>query len=170
MRHTTIVTTTLVTLVAAIGAGVVALTANAASNGGGAPPCVPKLGKLNGRPIVYECGPATATLRTGGKTYSYRNGFCQQSKTAGLELQLDLGTLAATTNGNARNPYLSITAAKVGGTVSAYHDGKRIANNLVTLSGHFPTQGTFKSKYSGAGFGQTFSGSWNCHGVVWQAP
>ena len=135
-----------------------------------APPCLPKMKNAKTKPVVYECGPATATLRAGGKTYTYRNGFCQQSKSAGLGLELDLGVLATFAKGNGGNAYLSITVAKVGGTVSAYHDGKQIANNLVVITGRFPTQGMFKSKYAGAGFGQTFSGSWNCHGTVWQGP
>ncbi len=166
MSRTVIVTTA---LLAAVAAGFAALTASAAP-AGSAPPCIPKLIKVKGQPIVYECGPATGTLHVEGKTYTYRNGLCQRSKTAGLALELDLGTLAATANGNAGKPYLSINIAKIGGTVSGYYGGKQVANNLVSVTGHFPGQGTFKSKYSGAGFGTTFSGSWNCHGVVWQTP
>jgi hypothetical protein len=147
---------------------VVSLSAQAANRS--APPCVPKLQKLNGQPVVYECGPATATLHAGGKTYTYRSGLCQQSKSAGLGLALDLGTLAATAKGNAGKAYLSIAVAKIGGTVNGYEHGKLIANDLVTISGSFPKQGTFKSRTGGSGSAANFSGSWNCHGVVWQAP
>lgn len=150
-------------------AAVGALSAHAAAKTG-RPPCVPKLQKVGGRPVVYECGPATATLHVAGRTYTYRNGLCQQSKTTGLSLQLDLGILAATAKGNGGKAYLSLTIAKIGGTVSGYYGGRRVANNLVDISGRFPKQGSFKSKYVGTGFGQAFSGSWNCHGVVWQAP
>ena len=155
-------------------AAVVALAATAAATPagttGGAPPCVPKVTKLKGKPEVFECGPATGTLRVGGKNHVYTHGFCQQSKSAGLTLELDLGTLAPTIKGNAGQPYLSIVGAKAGAIVNGYFGGKLIANGPATLTGHFPDQGTFKSKYSGAGFGASFSGTWNCHGVVWQAP
>lgn len=162
-------TRTVITMTVALAAlAAAALTANAASTS--APPCTPKTGKLNGQPIVYECGPATATLHAGGKTFSFHDGFCQASKSSGLALEINLGTLAPMTKGNAGKPYFDLTGAKIGGTVSAHYGGKLIANNLVSISGRFPTQGTFKSKFSGAGPGQTFSGSWNCHGAVWQAP
>ena len=141
-----------------------------AAPAGGAPPCVPKLQKVHGQPVVYECGSATATLRAGGHSYTFRNGLCQQSKAAGLALQLDLGILAATVKGNAGKPYLSIAIDKAGGgTVNAYQGGKLIANNLVSFAGHFPIQGTFKAN-GGGGAGANFSGSWNCHGTPWQAP
>jgi hypothetical protein len=160
MKHVLIATAALVA------ATVAAATAGATS--ASAPPCVPKLQKLNGKPVVYECGPATATLRTGGRTYSFSKGFCQKSKSAGISLQLDVGVLATFAKGNAGKAYLAINVAKIGGNASAWYGGKQIANYLVTVTGKFPTQGTFKSKVSGSG--KPFSGSWNCHGVVWQAP
>jgi hypothetical protein len=159
-----------VIVIAAVCCLVAAVSASADAAPRGGPPCVPKLQKLNGQPVVYECGPATATLHAGGRTYTFRNGLCQQSKTAGLALELDAGILAATAKGNAGKPYLSLNVAKAGGTVSADYGGKMVANNLVDITGHFPDQGTFKAKYVGAGVGQSFNGSWNCHGAPWQAP
>lgn len=151
--------------VLAAAAGVVALTANAASSSS-APPCIPKLvDKTGPKPVVYECGPATATLHAGGKTYTYRSGFCQHSKSTGL-FQVDLGVLAALTKGNGGHTYFSLAVLpKLGSTVSAWNAGKRTVNGPASASGGSLATGTFKGKY-----GSSFSGSWNCHGAVWQAP
>jgi hypothetical protein len=146
-------------------AAAAALSAHAASKGG--PQCTPKLAKPNGKPIVYWCGPATGTLTTGGKTYTFAKGLCSQSKTARLTLELSLGVLAATTKGNAGKPFIQMELGKTGGTVSAYYGGRRIANDLVTVAGRYPSQGTFASQL---GTGQKFTGSWNCHGAIYQAP
>ena len=149
-----------------------ALTANAAPTtpAGGAPPCMPQVKKLKGRPAVFECGPATGSLRSGGKSFTFKNGFCERSKSAGLTLELDLGKLAPTLKGNGGLPYLSIIGTRLGGTVNTSYGGKTIANGPVAISGRYPGQGTFTSKFSGPGFGAAFSGSWNSHGVIWQTP
>ena len=139
----------------------------------GAPPCTPTITKIKGHPAAVNCGPATATVRIGGKTYTFRNGFCQQSTSAGMVLQLDLGTTAPTAKGNAGLPHFNIDVIKhlLSATVDATYGGKSlIASGLVTVRGKVPTLGTFKSKFSGPGFGASFTGSWNCHGVVWKAP
>jgi len=54
--------------------------------------------------------------------------------------------------------------------LNASYGGKTIANGPVAISGRHPGQGTFKSTFSGSGCGAAFSGSWNCHGVIWQTP
>jgi hypothetical protein len=161
--------TVIVTAVVFAALAAAALAANAALTGG--PPCTPKATRIGGQPVATMCGPATATVRAGGRTYTFHNGFCEQSKATGDELKLDMGTFAPTFKGNQGKPELNLLASpKIGGTVGAHYGGKLIANNLVDIAGRFPTQGTFNSKISGSRPGETFSGSWNCHGVVWQAP
>jgi hypothetical protein len=175
MRHLLLLTTiTICSAALTAAAAQAATTATArpeASRGG--PPCTPKVTKLAGHQAVVNCGPATATVRIGGKTYTFRNGFCQQSKSAGMVLQLDLGTTAPSAKGNAGLPHFNIDVIKhrLTATVDADYRGKSLATSaLVAVSGKVPARGTFKSKFSGPGFGASFTGSWDCHGVVWQAP
>ena len=68
-------------LLAAATACTVALTANASKSN--TPPCTPKITTIGGHKAAVNCGPATATLRIGGKTYTFRDGFCEQSKSTG---------------------------------------------------------------------------------------
>jgi hypothetical protein len=44
-------------------------------------------------PAVTYCGPATATLLTGGKTYNFKNGECTSIKVSGI-------TVAVTVTGS----------------------------------------------------------------------
>jgi hypothetical protein len=140
-----------------------------ASRGG--PPCVGKVIKIEGHQAVVNCGPATATVHSGGKTYTFRSGFCQRSKSAGSALQLDLGTTVIGVDGNAGKPDFSMLIAHVHSMASVFHadyGGKRIlGDSLINASGNIPSKGTFTSRVT---TGAKFTGSWNCHGVVWQAP
>lgn len=165
----------LVLIVVAVGisATVAAAAATAASDASrGGPPCKPKVTKIQGHPAAVNCGPATATLHLGGKTYTFRNGLCEQSKSAGSKLSLDLGTTVIGVDGNAGHPHFSIDVVKntPSGSVGADYGGKTLIDDaLVTVAGKVPAAGTFKSKFSGPGFGPAFTGSWNCHGVVWRS-
>jgi hypothetical protein len=137
-------------------AAVVSLSAHAASKGG--PPCTAKTGKFNGKHFFFLCGPATATVHTGGKTYTFHSGYCKQSKTGGSSVELFLGTLAPLLTGNAGKPLFHMLINNPDGTVSASYGGKRIVNSLATINGR--AKGTFKSL-----IGPSFTGSWNCHGI-----
>lgn len=161
-----------VVLLAVAAAGTAALTANAASRGS-APPCVPKITTIGGHKAGVNCGPATATFHISGKTYTFRNGFCQQSKAAGPGLLLDLGTAVLNAKGNADQPNFNMTivsrlhSAYGSGTVSAYYGGRHLGYGLVKVGGKIPSRGTFTGTVVTGG---KFTGSWNCHGVVWQGP
>ncbi len=150
-------------------AGVGALPTGAVA--ASAPPCIPKVVKINGKQAAENCGPATAILKVAGKTYSFKDGFCQQSKSAGSALSLDLGTVIVGVHGNAGKPDFSMLIAKSGiaSVFQADFGGKQIlGDSLITARGSIPSNGSFagKSPLTGA----RFSGSWNCHGVVYQAP
>lgn len=158
-------------LLAATSACTVVLTAAASKDN--SPPCTPKITKVQGHPAGVNCGPATATLTVSGKTYTFRNGFCEQSKAAGTALDLTLGTIVNGVKGNAGKPYLSLIVgrnhfiASVGG---ADYGGKNLLRDtaaLIDVKGAIPSKGTFTQRIA---VGAKFSGSWNCHGVVWQAP
>jgi hypothetical protein len=149
-----------------------AATARSASSASSSPPCTPKVTKIKGHQAAVSCGPATATLQIGGKTYTFRNGFCQQSKSAGSTLQLDLGTVVTGVKGNAGQPDFSMLIGQVHSLASVFgadYGGKDLlgGDSLITVSGSIPSKGTFTSKVT---VGAPFTGSWNCHGVVWKAP
>ena len=154
-------------------AGVAALSAHAASTGG-APPCTPKITTIEGHRAAVNCGPATATLHINSKTYTFRNGFCQQSKASG-SFQLDLGTTIIGVKGNAGRPNFSMlisthlhTAFGSGSVFGAEYGGKDIlgGDSLIKARGTL-IKGTFSSSVAS---GAPFTGSWDCHGAVWQAP
>jgi len=147
------------------------LSAQAAS-AGGAPPCTPKITKIQGHQAAVNCGPATATLRISGKTYTFQNGFCEQSKAAAAALELNLGTVVVGVKGNAGKPDFSMTIGKnhfVAAVSSVDYGGKDLlgGEGLINVRGNIPAKGTFASRVTA---GAKFTGSWNCHGVVWQAP
>jgi hypothetical protein len=159
-----------VKLAAAVGALLaagVALTGTAVA-GSAAPPCSPSTSSIDGGSAINYCGPATATLTIGGKTYTFKNGFCQSIHVSDIKLDVTLGTIvqgkSGTVRGNAGKPYfaLDLSSGADGGIVNtAYSGGKEIADgSSVSYSGGFATKGTFKST-----FGAPLSGSWNCHGV-----
>ncbi|MGH9298518.1 MAG: hypothetical protein ACRDZT_01220 [Acidimicrobiales bacterium] len=164
MKH--IVLTAIVCL-AAIGS----LSAHAASAGGG-PPCAQKTVKIQGHPAEAFCGPATATLTISGKTYTFRNGFCEQSKVSATKLGLNLGTLVFG-KGNAGQPYFTMTIGRshlvqtLGGADYGGKDLLGSATPLIDVKGSIPAKGTFTQRIA---TGAKFTGSWNCHGVVWKAP
>jgi hypothetical protein len=140
------------------------------------PPCTPKITKILGHRAAVNCGPATATLRIGGKSYVFRNGFCQVSKAAGAALKLDLGTVVVGLENNARLANFSmLIGARInsafgnGSVFEAHYGGKSLlgGDSLISARGTIPSMGTFTSKVTG---GAKFAGSWNCHGVVWHGP
>jgi hypothetical protein len=153
----------------ALTAAVLTATAVAGSTAG-APPCVPKVKKVKGHEEAISCGPATATLRIGGKSYTFRHGFCQQSLKQGAALLLDLGTVVVGAKGNAGQAYLSMTVGKVHTIASvseADFGGKQLTGTaLIVVAGKIPGAGTFKSRFGTP----SFTGSWNCHGVVYSSP
>jgi hypothetical protein len=171
MRHILIATTigaAATTVAAAAMAAATAPTRVAAT----APPCTPKITKIEGHTAAVNCGPATATLRIRGRTYTFHNGFCEQSKAAGSALELTLGTTVIGASGNAGKPDFDMTIGKnhfVAAVSSADYGGKDLlgGEGLINVRGKIPAKGTFTSRVTA---GAKFTGSWNCHGVVWQAP
>jgi hypothetical protein len=161
-------------VVSALATGALAVGgASAAGAGAGAPPCLPKQTTIQKQTAYLECGPATVTLRTGGKTYAFRNGLCEQSKSAGTALQLTLGVvIEAAPKGNAGQPHFSMLVTK-GGTLasifSASFGGKHVlGDSLISVEGKLPAAGTFSGQDPIGN--ASFTGSWNCHGVVWATP
>lgn len=136
------------------------------------PPCLPKINSVKGKTEVDYCGPATATVKVGKKTYSYKGGYCTVDTKNKIPIQLTIGVISQVKSPlNDGKPLFQLSAVTADGisidTVTADSNGKQLESvGTVTLKGKIPSSGTFASK----GFSSHFSGSWNCHGVVVTAP
>jgi len=132
------------------------------------PPCIPKISSANGHAEVDYCGPATATVKVGSKTYTFKGGYCRIDPKNKVAVQLELGDINLVKSPvNGGKPLFQLNALTVGSlsidTVTADWNGKQLETvGTVSLKGSIPSSGTFISK----GFASHFSGSWNCHGVV----
>jgi hypothetical protein len=140
--------------------------ARPAAAAGGAPPCAPKVVKIQGKTAVEACGPATASVTVAGKTYRFTSGLCESSSKG--TLILDMGTVVTGSNGNAGYPSFSITVDGTNAILSSYYKGKKIipvADFLITAKATGYT-GTFSSGHSSS----KLTGAWNCHGVIYKTP
>jgi hypothetical protein len=128
--------------------------------------------KVNGVSATAYCGLATAMLKIGTKSYSFKNGYCQSIKTAGLTIDLELGTLVGTGGkGNAGKPYfvLDLYPGKQSrsDSVSAIYGGKEITGGAVGVAAKgsiiesSSSKGTFTSSTP---VPPKLSGSWSCNG------
>ena len=164
-------TRTTIALVLALACGL-AGAATVSARPANAPPCTPKVTKTGGKVTTISCEPATAQITLKGKTYKFKNGFCDVSKSANGALQLSLGTLILNAKGDAGNAYMSFLLRKVGGKLSgsvfeADFGGKEVLGDSLINAKGSNAKGTFTSQFSIDG---AFTGSWNCHGVVWNSP
>jgi hypothetical protein len=171
MRHI-LIATTIAAGTAAVASAAAMGAATTPTQGASAPPCTPKVTKIQGHQAAVDCGPATATLHISGKTYIFHDGFCEQSKSAGDALQLSLGTTVLGARGNAGKPNFSMLIGHVHSVASVFHadyGGRDLlgGDSLINVSGNIPSKGTFTSRVTS---GAEFTGVWDCHGLVWQAP
>ncbi|MEO9174228.1 MAG: hypothetical protein ABI317_01855 [Gaiellales bacterium] len=126
-------------------------------------PCVPTPVTIKANDGLALCGPATAVVRAGGKTYTYTHGFCATLGKIGF--QLSLGTAIPMADGNAGKPYFSVdvNTKTLHASGFAYAGGKKaVPAGVFKIAGHI----TSRASFSGTNSGGAFSGSWNCHGVV----
>jgi hypothetical protein len=159
------------TVASAAAAGAASPGAHAASS---LPPCLPKITTAKGHEAVEYCGPATATLALGGKTYNFKSGYCSSDPKAGVQLQVTLGTIIAgqTSKGNDGLPLFELEVIKSSGltieTVNADVAGKALAVlSAATVKGSVSSSGKFTSAKSVLGGGSShFTGTWNCHGSI----
>ncbi|HEY1778110.1 MAG TPA: hypothetical protein VGG41_18280 [Solirubrobacteraceae bacterium] len=150
------------------GAAVAAALGTSSAGATSAPPCSPRHSTVAGRPAITYCGPATVVIDVGGRTYEFRGGLCDLSKTIG-GLELELGTRVRGAAGNSGKPYVSLVIAKPPSESEAFEadDGgtQLFGDSVVTEGGTLISHGTFAGE-----FGAAFSGSWNCHGVIYHGP
>lgn len=138
------------------------------------PSCIPKNTGVQGKTEIRYCGPATATLLLGGRTYRFRYGRCNSDRAIGLRLGVTLGTIDygdLKTNGGRPLFQLQIDQQPVAiETVNASWGGKSLIliNTVRTnYSGSRPLSGTFESSKGAFDTGKRFSGSWDCGGRLY---
>lgn len=147
----------------------VALTGSAAASSThatGAPPCAPKITRIQGRTAVVNCGPATATVSVSGKTYSFKTGLCT---TSGKTFMLQLGTLVSGAKGNGGYPNIGLTSTGTNAIAVGNYKGKDIipaSDFLLVVKNSGKNTGTFSSGRATP----KLTGSWNCHGVIYKGP
>lgn len=128
----------LATAASATGAGPALAAAVTHAN---AAPCKPSISRIEGGPAVNYCGPATATLRVAGKTYTFSHGVCQS--TTSFEDVITLGTFAKGKNGsgtldNGGKPYFSLD---LGRGESSYLNLTYFGGNLLSAEGSVSFRG-----------------------------
>ena len=131
-------------------------------------PCAPTLTTINGRRAIAYCGPATVVIQIGGRTYRFRNGLCNRSRTVGA-LALNVGTLVQGARGNAGRPFVGLLIAQSPSESEAFEadaGGQQLfGDSVIAQGGTALAKGIFSSVLGGA-----FSGSWDCHGVIYSEP
>ncbi len=142
----------------------------AASSAGAAAssPCAPRVTAIGGRRAIAYCGPATVVIQTGGRTYQFRHGLCDRSSAMG-GLALNLGTLVQGARGNAGRSFVSLVIAPSPSESEAFvadAGGQQLfGDSVIAQAGTRFAKGTFNSV-----LGAAFSGSWDCHGVIYSGP
>jgi hypothetical protein len=138
------------------------------------PSCRPKSTTVDGKTDTRYCGPATATLLLGGRTYRFRYGRCNSDQAIGLTLGVTLGSIDyghLKSNGGRPLFQLQIDTQPVAiETVNASWGGKPlVAINTVTTTdtGQGQLSGTFRSSKGAFDDGKRFSGSWDCGGKIY---
>jgi hypothetical protein len=158
-------TVTLLAL-AAVAAGLA--TASASATAATAPPCSPRHTRADQRAAIAYCGPATVVIDVAGRTFHFSGGLCDLSATMG-GLELNVGTLARGADGNAGKPFVSLVIAKPPSESEAFEAddaGRRLfGDSVIAENGTLISRGSFSGQ-----LGAAFSGSWNCHGVIYHGP
>lgn len=116
---------------------------------------------VKGHNAAVFCGPATASLEIGGKSYRFRGGSCLWS---GTTLILSVGTQVNGVPASADNeglPYLDLTSATGLASVYAFSGRLNLGMSLVKVSAHGHTSGTFSGR-DPVGATARFSGSYRC--------
>ena len=107
-------------------------------------------------------------IQLGGRTYRFRNGVCDRSSSVD-GLAVSVGTLVQGASGNAGRSFVSLVIARSPSESEAFEAdaaGQQLfGDTVIAQGGTLFDQGTFTSV-----LGTAFSGSWDCHGVVYSGP
>ena len=156
-------------LTALLGAtAIAAVIATATAGAAPASPCAPRRSTISRHRAIAYCGPATVVIQIAGTSYQFHNGICDRSATMG-GLELDVGTLVQGAVGNAGKPFVGLLIAQPPSESEAFEadaKGRQLfGDTVVAPAATLLAKGTFTSLY-----GAAFSGSWDCHGVIYAGP
>jgi hypothetical protein len=145
-----------------------ALTAVSAAGAAPTAACTPRHKTTAGHATIAYCGPATATIAIGGRTYLFRHGTCIRSATVDA-LQISLGTLVRDAAGNGGRSFVSLLIAQSPSESEAFEGDwgghQLFGDSVIAQNSSLLSHGRFVSV-----LGSSFSGSWNCHGPVVSGP
>ena len=149
---------------ATLAVGVSAAPSDAATRAAAGRPCQFSTITVKGQPATLGCGPATAVVKVGGKTYRFDHGYCETDDVDQTKLILNLGVISTAPNNGGRPSFdMVMTTSFARASILAYAGGRKIvALHAFSARGAPPGRGTFTD-------GPT-SGSWNCHGVIYKVP
>ena len=145
----------LVSLAAAI--GVCSAVANATTTRS---ECALRSRTIKGHKAVVYCGPATASLHIGGKSYTFKNGTCIWSGGLILTVGTQVNGVPASAN-NEGAPLIQLSGSIGTGTVYAYSGRFHLGMSIVKLTAHGHSSGTFKGREP-LGATRPFTGSYRC--------
>ena len=145
-------------------AGSSAALADAGASSAAGRPCQFSTITVKGQPATLNCGPATAIVKVGGKTYHFVHGYCETDDVDKTKLILNLGVIAVVPNNGGRPSFsMVMTTSFAHATIVAFSGGKKVVPmRTAAARGTPPAQGTFTSG--------SMTGSWNCHGVIYKVP
>jgi hypothetical protein len=115
---------------------------------------------VKGHKAVAYCGPATATLEIGGRSYRFKSGTCLWAGS----LVLTMGTQVNGVPDSAHNegaPLLQLTGSSSLGAVSATSGTLHLGMSIVQITPHGHSSGTFKGREP-IGDTRRFTGSYRC--------
>ena len=145
-------------------AGSSAALADAGATSAAGRPCQFSTITVKGQPATLNCGPATAIVKVGGKSYHFDHGYCETDDVDKTKLILNLGVIAVVPNNGGRPSFsMVMTTSFAHATIVAFSGGKKVVPMLTASArGTPPARGTFAH-------GST-TGSWDCHGVIYKVP
>jgi hypothetical protein len=145
----------LVSLAAAL--GVCSAVANATTTRS---ECALRSTTIKGHKAVVFCGPVTASLHIGGKSYAFKNGTCIWSGGLILSLGTQVNGVPAAAN-NEGASLIQVTSSVGTGTVYAFAARLNLGMSLIKLTAHGHSSGTFKGREP-IGSTRRFTGSYHC--------
>jgi hypothetical protein len=114
---------------------------------------------IKGKPVVVNCGPATAKLRYKSKTYTFARGTCFRYL-GGFKLNLGSSLLIPS---NSSGGYASMT---ITGTPSGQIEVGAVFGKVSIYAPAKASGSATESTFSSSAPSEPFTGSWSCGGPI----
>ncbi len=84
---------------------------------------------MKGQPATLGCGPATAVVKVGGKTYRFDHGYCETDDVDQTKLILNLGVISTAPNNGGRPSFdMVMTTSFAHASILAFAGGRKIVS------------------------------------------